>query len=218
MDLPLPLGPTRPTSWPGSTEKETSVSTGRAGVVAERHVAELDAPADAVERPRVRRARQPLVGIEHGLDPLQADGRLRDVGARFRQILNRLEQLAEIGHEDDQRAGGHRAFEHQPGAEPEHRGGAERDQAGDHRAEQRPHAARVERRLDALDALRVEPLPLEGALRERLDHADGAEPFLHDGHDLALAPPHVARRLLDDAAQPEREDREQRRHRQRDDA
>ena len=101
-------------------------------------------------------------------------------------ILNRPEHLAEIGHEDDQRAGRHRPLEHQPRAEPEHGRGPDRDQPGDHRPEQRAHAARVERRLDALDALGVEPLPLERPLRERLDDADGAEPFLDDRDDLAL--------------------------------
>jgi hypothetical protein len=78
-----------------------------------------------------------------------------------------------------------------------------------------PHAPRVERRLDALDALRVEPPPLEPALRERLDDANRAEPFLDDRHDLALPPPHFAARLLDGAAQPHREHHDERRHRQR---
>ena len=163
----------------------------------------------------MRRARQALVGVEHRPDALQADRSLRDVRACAREVLDRPEQLAEIRQEDDQRAGGHRPFQHEPRAEPEHRCGSQGDQPRHHRPEQRSHAPRVERRLDALDALRVQPLPLERALRERLDDADGAEALLDNRHDFALPAPHVAGRLPDDGAEPEDEEGQQRRHRQR---
>ena len=157
-------------------------------------MAELDASVHRPELARERRARQPFVRVEHGSHPLEADGRLRDVGAGAREILDRPEQLAEIRDEDDQRAGRHRVGEHQPRAEPQHRGGAERHQAGDDRAEQRADPPRVERRLHAFQALGAEPLALERAPRERLHDADGAEPLLNDGDELALAAAHVVGR------------------------
>ena len=46
--------------------------------------------------------------------------------------------------------------------------------------------------LHTFKALGAQPLALEGALGEGFHNADGAEAFLHDAEEFALAEAHIA--------------------------
>ncbi len=192
------------------------VEHGSSWHVGERHVTELHAPLDPRQHARVGGALEPLVRGEHLAHALEADRRLRHLRARARQGLNGREEPREIREEHDEGASGHLASKDEPGAEPEHGGRARGHQHGDHRRQQRPDPSCAQPRLDALEALGIEALTFEGALREDLDHANGRQALLDDRHDLALTPAHVVGRGAHEMAQPVDEQREQRGHRQRD--
>ena len=118
----------------------------RLGVVGEGHVLELD---PALQRPRVARVgalRDDGVGVQDRLHALDAHRRLRDRAAHLGEVLHRLEELREVGEEDDQRPDRHHVGEHERGAAPEHDAGADRGDDRHHRRQHRLDLPRLERR------------------------------------------------------------------------
>ncbi len=70
-------------------------------------------------------------------------------------------------------------------AEVEHEAGAGGDDEIDERHEPRLHAARPQRRVDAREALPIQPALLEVLPRERLDDARRRQRFLDHGREIA---------------------------------
>src|SRR6185436_10829558 len=85
-----------------------------AGIVAEPDVPEFDMAFDVSVNSGVHGFRSSLVGVENGLDSVEPYCCLcRSIG-HLGQVLNRLEQLAEIGQKYHKRSGGHLPCHHQP--------------------------------------------------------------------------------------------------------
>ena len=124
--------------------------------------------------------------------------------------------FAEVEQEDDQRPGGQFPGQDQPRAVPEHQAGADGHDDLDDRREQHLDVARLQRGLDVLEALALEPLLLVVFARERLDHANRGEDLRDHRHQLAFLLPDVARGALDAPREGVHHQEEHRRDRQRD--
>jgi hypothetical protein len=86
---------------------------------------------------------------------------------------------------------------HEPCPISQHHARADGGDDVDDRRELGLHAARLERSLNALPAVRIESPLLVVLAGERLDHLDRAQRLGDAGEELAFLPPYGARRLLD---------------------
>ena len=103
VDLPAPVGPTKPTVSPGANAQVHAVrSTGDAGSVAEGHALENDVTRDGRELDRVRGLRHGRLGGEE-LAELGDRGLTLLVGVvELHELLDRLEERVEVEDECDQ--------------------------------------------------------------------------------------------------------------------
>ena len=179
-------------------------------------VVEGDVAGEARRGLRVRRLREEGITVQDLLDAVHADGRLGGRVRHLREVLHRLEHLAEVEEEDDQRARRHLVPEDEARAVPEDEGGADRRHDVHHGREERLDAPRLQSRIDRLLAPLGELLLLDVALGEGLDHPDGAERLLDRRDDLALLDADLFRRLLDEVRETLDEEKQEGRHGHRD--
>ena len=169
-----------------------------ARVILERHAAELEHAARALERSRVgplghlgllvEQRERPLgageVGLERrGLlaDRLQRIVELSQVGQRHQQLPERQDVRPDVLHADEQ-----------------DRAGAERRRDPDEQPVASLHECHADARRHPLARALGKPIGLPRFPAERLDDAQGAERLLHDRQrgglellDLAMLPPHT---------------------------
>jgi hypothetical protein len=177
--LPAPVWPTRATVWPGLDREAEVVHGGPSAAVGERHMIELDLPADAAELHGVRLLQHGRRRVQH-LEELGEPRRLEEQAVdEAHRLVETADQLAREAHEGDDLADAGPPMQVQPSAEREDRD--QRDGRGRPRenGNQRPPVQDRE--------LRRDQLVHQGAQLARL----GREP------DEALDHDHVTERIAD---------------------
>ena len=96
MVLPAPVGPTMATVSPGSAVSVSPSISGAVGVVRERDVLERDAAHYRCRIERARRVGSDLVLVEQLDDAFERREAGLERGARRRELLQRLTELAHV--------------------------------------------------------------------------------------------------------------------------
>ena len=159
---------------------------GRA-LVAQRDVAQLDAPRPRRQRRRPRRGDEPRGAIEDLEQPRPRRRRPLRHAQRDTERAHRGQQHQQVGVERGEVAQRHLAVDHAPAAEEEDRRQAQLRQEADERVVEGLQPGDEHRLLeDAPDGPR-EALALALLARERLDHADAGDVLLGLGGQLGDA-------------------------------